>query len=305
MRLDHLRDAKRRVHSARERHRQQHQRGRVALQRGQRQPAQGVVDQIHRRGQRGGQRLEAGLAGGQTLAVAHELESRVDRVAQHVGQVVQVQRGQVASAVVHAQRPESPGHGVAAVLVHEHIQRREARPLGQEAAAGDAVRQRRVAPLQEGQHRGNGGVITAELPCKGLNPRGVQLRWLRLHAALHLNQPGRRQQFENQRQRQVFLHRLHTARTQETRQVGGGRVRCVQLRHRRDDGQHAGAGRWHAGQVGCQRFWGLAADGKVKPSSTITRCRACSNRLRAVPAKWVRCSCSAASAGLRDWQSAL
>jgi hypothetical protein len=51
----------------------------------------------------------------QALGVAHELEARVDRLAQHVGQVVQVQRGQVARAVLHAQRAEGPGQRVAAV----------------------------------------------------------------------------------------------------------------------------------------------------------------------------------------------
>ena len=117
------------------------------------QLAQRAVHQVQRRGQRLGQRLEAGLAGRQLLGVAHELEARVDRVAQHVGDVVQVQRGQVARAVVRAQRTEGPGQRIAAIVVDIGVERHEARPLGQEAAAGDAVHQRRVAALQEGQRR--------------------------------------------------------------------------------------------------------------------------------------------------------
>jgi hypothetical protein len=108
------------------------------------------------------------------LGVAHEFEARVDRLAQHVGQVVQVQRGQVARAVLHAQRAEGPGHRVTAVRVHVHGQRLEARAFGQEAAAADAVRQRGVTPLQEGHHRADGLAVALE---------HVEEGWPRLRAA--------------------------------------------------------------------------------------------------------------------------
>jgi hypothetical protein len=55
------------------------------------------------------QRVEGGLAAGQRLGVTHELEALIDRVAQHVGQVVQVERAEVARLVLHAQRAEGPG----------------------------------------------------------------------------------------------------------------------------------------------------------------------------------------------------
>jgi hypothetical protein len=52
-----------------------------------------------------------------SFGVAHELEARVHRLAQHVGQVVQVQRGQVAGPVLQAQGAEGPGQRVAALFV--------------------------------------------------------------------------------------------------------------------------------------------------------------------------------------------
>ena len=85
VRLDRLRDAQRAVHRAGEGHRQQHQRGRWrAISRAQ--ALQRAIDQVGWRKPRLRQRLEAGLAGGELLGVAHELEARVDGVAQHVGQ---------------------------------------------------------------------------------------------------------------------------------------------------------------------------------------------------------------------------
>ena len=57
------------------------------------------------------------------------------------------------------------------------------------------------------------------------------------------------QQWQHQRQRQLFLHSRNAARAQKAREVGGGRVRGVELRHRRDDGQHAGGQGGHGVQV--------------------------------------------------------
>lgn len=50
---------------------------------------------------------------------------------------------------------------------------------------------------------------------------------------------------------------------------------------------------------GCGRF------SIASPASPTTRCSACSNALRAPPARWLRCRCSAASAGPREMQSSL
>ncbi len=156
--------------------------------------------------QRGGQRLEARLAAGQRFSVTHKFKPRVHRVAQYVGQVVQVERGQVLGAVLQAQGAKGPAQRVAAFLVHIDIERGKARPLGQKVAADNAVRQRRVAPLQEGDGGRNGGQITLMLPQKGLHRRAVLPHRQRLYHLQHLAQALGREQAQHQRQRQVFLH---------------------------------------------------------------------------------------------------
>jgi hypothetical protein len=112
LRLDGLRNAKGRIHRAGEGHRQQHHGGPVALDGLQGQARSVLVHQVGRRRQRLGQRVEGGLAARQRLGVAHELKARVHRIAQHIGQVVQVQRGQVLGAVRAGpgrQRPSPAG----------------------------------------------------------------------------------------------------------------------------------------------------------------------------------------------------
>jgi hypothetical protein len=256
-RLDGLGDAEGGIDRAREGHRRQHQRRAVAFHGLQRQALQRAVDQVRRRGQR----LEGGLALRQLLGVAHELEARVDGVAQHVGQVVQVQRGQVARAVVQAQGAEGPGHGVAAVGVDVDVQRREARALGQEAAAADAVRQRGVTALQEGDGRLERLQVGVEPFAERCDRRAAALAGQRVDGGLQRLQPGGRQQFQDQRQRQVLLRRRHAARAQEAGEVGGRRIRRVQLRHRRDERQHTGDGGGDGhGAVGRPGIPGAVAD---------------------------------------------
>jgi len=257
-RLDRLRDAEGRVDRARERHRHQHERRPVALDRGQRQLAQQFVDEGGRRRQRIGQRVEGGLAERQALGVAHELETRVDRLADHVGDVVQVQRGQVSGVVLRTERAEGPGERAAAVGVLEGIERREARAFGQEGAAADAVRQRGVAALQKRQRRRDGGGVTGVVGLEGLHPRRALGGGQRGDARVHAGQAVARQQFQRQRQRQILLHRVDPARAQEAGQVGGRRIRGVELRHRRDDGQDTnGLGRHGGFGAGIGRFSAL------------------------------------------------
>ena len=129
--LDGLGDAEGRIHRARKRHRQQHHLGRVAGEGVEGEALQRLVHQRGRRGQRPGQGLEAGLGHRQRFCVAHELEALVGGFAQHVSEVVEVERGQVAGLVLHPQRAEGPGQRVAAVGVVVHVERGEARPLGQ------------------------------------------------------------------------------------------------------------------------------------------------------------------------------
>ncbi|MNV87946.1 hypothetical protein D3C71_1821090 [compost metagenome] len=94
----------------------------MAGQRVKRQFAQRVVHQRGRGRQGVGQGVEGGLAARQGFGVAHEFKARVDGVPQHVGQIVQVQGGQVLGAVVQAQRAECPTQGVAALFVQVDVQ---------------------------------------------------------------------------------------------------------------------------------------------------------------------------------------
>jgi len=89
-RLDGLRDAERGVHRAGEGHRQQHHGGLVAGDGLVRELLQQRVHQRGRCGQGIRQRVERGLAACQRFGIAHKLETLVHRVAQHIGQVVQV-----------------------------------------------------------------------------------------------------------------------------------------------------------------------------------------------------------------------
>ncbi len=162
VRLHRLRDAERCVHRTREWHRDQHHPRGVVLQRLPGQLGQRLVDQVQRRGERLRQRVEGGLALRQRFGVAHELEARVDRVAQHIGNVVQVQRREVTCPVLHTERAEGPGQRVTSVVVDVDVERLEARAFGQEGAAADAVRQRGVAALQKGQRWRHRGPIAVE-----------------------------------------------------------------------------------------------------------------------------------------------
>ena len=95
------------------------------------------------RGFRGGegacQRFESRLAACQRLGVADELEARVDGVAQHVGEVVEIERCQMPRPVLHAERAEGPGQRIATLVVDVVVERGEARAFGQKLAAADAM----------------------------------------------------------------------------------------------------------------------------------------------------------------------
>ena len=134
-----------------------------------------LIHQVHGRGQRGGQGLEAGLAHRQAFGVAHELEARVHRVLQHIGDVVEVERGQVARPVLHPERAEGPAQCVAIAFVRGvgiGVQRREKRgPSGNRLRA--AMRWARVEsrPCRKASvgvdGLGVGLVVSQESPAPG------------------------------------------------------------------------------------------------------------------------------------------
>ena len=240
--LDGLGDAKGGVHRAGKGHRQQHQLRLVPLDGGQGQVAQQVVHQRGRRGQRMGQRVKRGLAAGQRLGVAHKFKALVHRVAQHVGQVVQIQRAQVARFVLHAERAKGPGQRVAAAVVCVCIERGKTWAFSQQAARGDAVGQGRVAALQVGHDGADGAAVGGELVQEGVHAGAALGLRQGVGVVAHSVQPGGREQLEHEGERQVFLHGVKTARAQKAGEVSGGRVGRVELRHRGDEAQHAEVG---------------------------------------------------------------
>ena len=145
----------------------------------------------------------------------------------------------MAGAVVQAQRTEGPAQRVATAVVGVLIQSSKPPALGQQAAVGNAVGQGAVTPLQKRNHPPDGGGIGLELSQKVLHLRTALFGRQGQRGSFHLRQALHAQQPQHQRQRQIGLHRIHPARPQKTRDVGGGRVGRVELRHRRDDGQHA------------------------------------------------------------------
>ena len=131
---------------------------------------QPAVDEGRRPVEGRAQAVEAGGARGERLAVARQLEARVDAVPHDVGEIVDVEAGQVLRAIDEPQRAEGPRQRlvggivrvacVAGALVAQHG---EARALGQEGAAGDAQREARVATLQEAHDRVDGREVAVGL----------------------------------------------------------------------------------------------------------------------------------------------
>ena len=251
--LDGLGNAERRIGRARKGHGQQNHRGLVTLHGLQRQALQHLVHQIGLCRKGIGQRIESGLAAGQRLGIAHELEALVHGIAQHIGQIVEVKRGQMLGLVVQSQGPESPAQRIAAFLVLIHIERGKARAFGQKVAPHDAVGQRGVSPLQKSNRGRNRGQIALLLCDKGLHGRRVLPGRQAPDALGHGAQAIWREQLQHQGQGQVFLRGGDAARAQKAGQIGRGGVGSVELRHRRNDGQHAGGQSGHGVRVAGMR----------------------------------------------------
>jgi hypothetical protein len=92
-------------------------------------------------------------------------------------------------------------------------------------------------PCRKGHRRFHGRQVALELPLEGLHPRRALFGGHGLDALAQGAQAVGREQAQHQGKGEIFLHRRVAARTQETGQVGGRRIRGIQLRHRRDDGE--------------------------------------------------------------------
>ncbi len=171
------------------------------------QVVQACVHQVLRRGERCVQRIEGRLARRQRFGVAHELEARVDGVANHVGEIVEIQRGEVLGAILQPERAEGPVERIDFALraVDVTFQRSEARTLGQELPRGDAMREARVAALQEADGWRDRGAVAVEVI--GKEARGCRVLLAGQGTHLHMDglQAFHRQELEREADRQIRL----------------------------------------------------------------------------------------------------
>ena len=163
--LDGLRDAKGAVNVAGKRRGDEHQSRLILRQRLERQCMQGCIHQAVRRAERRVQLIECRLARRQRFRIAHELEARIDGIANDIGQVIEIQGGDVFGAILQSQCAEGPVERIAcAVLVVDVvIERCEARAFGQVMPRGDAMRQARITALQKSDDRRDGRAVGLEV----------------------------------------------------------------------------------------------------------------------------------------------
>jgi hypothetical protein len=185
-------------------------------------------DETRRRLQRLGEGIERRGRRRDVLAVAAQSPERIDGRRDEIGEVVQIETGQVASPVGGAERPERP----AIVLA-----RGQTRPLGQEPSGRDPRCQRRVAPLQKADHRIDRVQIGVGLeqdrldrlgPCAGPRPD-------RLENAI---QTRAREDGERGFDAEVRLLGVVPPRPKKAGEVRRGRIRRVELGQRRREEQN-------------------------------------------------------------------
>ena len=131
---------------------------------------QQLVHQVAGCGQGLGKRVKTGLAAGQRFAVADKFKARVNRIAQHIGDVIQVKRGQMPGPVLLSQCTERPTQRIAAVII-ECIQRGKTRPLRQKPPSCDPVTQRGIAALQKRNGWQHGLLVTRKMVEKCVHAR--------------------------------------------------------------------------------------------------------------------------------------
>ena len=109
--------------------------------------------------------IERRLAGRQRFRIAHEFEARIDGVANDIGEVVEIQGGDVLGAILQPQRAEGPVERVAFALLTGDvvIERCEAGTFGQVVPRSDAMREARVATLQKSDGRRDGCAVDLEV----------------------------------------------------------------------------------------------------------------------------------------------
>ena len=207
-----------------------------------------VEDRIDQRGlalERALQRIERGRAGREPLAVARQLEVRRDAVADHVGDVIDIQAREVLRAIGHAEATERPRERIVVPLARDRV---EPRAFGQQLSTDDAQCQPGISALEEPHdciHRALVGLRVRE----EVRDRGRQflvglagaLRELVMHAL----EAGAAEHAQEQLDRRIRLYHLEIqpfgVELEKARQVRRRGVRRVELRHRGRDQEQAQA----------------------------------------------------------------
>jgi hypothetical protein len=114
-----------------------------------RQLVEQLVDQVGLALEGVAQWVERGRAGGQPLRVAGQLELGGDALADHVGEIVDVQAREVLRAVGDPEPTERPRERVVVGGAGATVDRREPRTLGEQVAPDDPQREPRIAALEE------------------------------------------------------------------------------------------------------------------------------------------------------------
>ena len=179
------------------------------------------------------QGLEAGGGESQLLGVARKAELRAHGFLDEVGEVLQVERGQVAGLVGEA-------HGAEGGFQVGHVV--EAAGFGQETTVADAWSQRQVLILQEANDRSDGSQVAV---LQTQHPLGVVAKGKRTSFNSLENPPQSRcrKQPQHQLQAHIGLRHIEAAPAQKPLDVSRGRIRGVELRERRREKQDAGRSR--------------------------------------------------------------
>ena len=228
--LDGLRDPKRAVDIARKGRGDEHQGRLMRRQHVERQCVQNCVDQIVWRIERRLQLIEPRLARRQRFRITHELKARIDGVANDVGEVIEIQGGDVLGTILQSECTKGPVESV--VFLRE---RREARTFRQKVPRRNTMSETGVSALQKPNGRLDGGAVGLEVP-------GEKARGFRVLLAGQLAQPSvngpqalRRQQLKCQGDGEICLFCVEPARAQEPGEIRRGGIRRVELGHWRDD----------------------------------------------------------------------
>ncbi len=173
----------------------------------ERQCMQGCIYQIVRRSECHLQLIERRLARRQRFCIAHELEARVDGIADDVREIIEIQGGDVLGAILQPQRAKGPVEHVAFMLliVGGVLERCKARTFRQVMPRRDAMGHAGVAALQKSNGRRDCRAVGLEVLGEEARSYRVLFAGQRAHSPMNGLHALRRQQLERQGEGQIGL----------------------------------------------------------------------------------------------------